>query len=105
MAGDYGTILMTTNGGISVGGVDEIVASSQPLKIFPNPSLDVITVESSHEWAPGRLSVMNVNGEVMISLHTKGSQTQLDLGNLPCGVYFVRLTSSRSTEVGKFIKL
>jgi hypothetical protein len=105
VAGDYGTILMTTNGGISVGGVDKIVASSHVLKIFPNPSLNVINVESSQEWVPGQLSVMNMKGEVMISRQTNGSQTQLDLSNLPYGIYFVRLTSSRSAEVGKFVKL
>jgi len=103
--GWYGTILMTTNGGISVGGVDKIVSTSHTLKIFPNPSLNVITVESSREWAPGQLSVMSMNGEVMISRQTNGSQTHLDIGNLPCGIYFVRLTTSRSAEVGKFVKL
>jgi hypothetical protein len=31
-------------------------------------------------------------------------KTQIDISNLPNGVYFVRLTNDKTMEVGKFVK-
>jgi len=104
VAGDNGTILMTTNGGITVGVSDNNIPSSRSLKIYPNPSLDEVTIESSLVLTKSQLSIMNMNGQQVISRQITEPKIQLDISNLPSGIYVVRLINGKSVEVGKFVK-
>jgi hypothetical protein len=72
--------------------------------LYPNPVTDKITVETSSTPTQSQLSIMNVNGQQLITRHITEPKTQIDISNLPSGVYFVRLTNNRTVEVGKFIK-
>ena len=48
---------------------------------------------------------MNLCGEVVLSCQTTGLKTQIDISNLPAGVYFVRVTGEKTVQVEKVIKL
>jgi hypothetical protein len=45
-----------------------------------------------------------MNGQQLISRQFTESRTQLDISNLPSGVYFVRMTGEKFVALGKFIK-
>ena len=73
------------------------------LKIYPNPAKDKITIESF--LAGDRsLTILNVNSKEVIEKQMTDQRTQIGINDLPAGVYFVRLTSERRVQVGKFIK-
>jgi hypothetical protein len=74
------------------------------LLVYPNPATDKITIKIAEGQAPSQLSMMNLNGEEVLTCSLIKPKTQIDISNLPSGVYFVRLTSDRTAEVGKFVK-
>ena len=99
VVGNSGTILKTTNGGVV--GLNEIGAISKLLHINPNPASSSITIETP---AKGSLSILNLNGQETITRQISLPKTQIDISNLPSGVYFVRVTGEKTVQVGKMIK-
>jgi hypothetical protein len=84
-------------------GIKEQQQSS--FSVFPNPATDKITIEIAEGQAPSQLSIMNLNGEEVLTRSLLKPKTQIDISNLPGAVYFVRLTNDKTVEVRKFIKL
>jgi hypothetical protein len=85
----------------TVVGIDDILSDANFLSIYPNPTSNYITIEAP---ATGRISITNLNGQQLITRQITEPKTQIDIRNLPSGVYFVRLTDDRTVEVRKFIK-
>jgi hypothetical protein len=83
-------------------GINELQQSK--FSLYPNPATDKITVEIAEGQAPPQLSMMNLNGEEVLTLSLIKPKTQIDISNLPSGVYFVRVTNDKTVEVGKIIK-
>jgi len=74
------------------------------LSVYPNPSSDFITIETSSTPTPSNVIIMNLNGQALITRQITQPKTQLDINSLPSGVYFVRLPGDRTVQVGKFVK-
>ena len=74
------------------------------LLLYPNPATDKITIETSQTPIQSQLSIMNLNGQEVMTHQITQPMTQMDISSLPQGVYFVRLTNDRTMEVGKFMK-
>jgi hypothetical protein len=74
------------------------------VSLYPNPASDQLTIESTGIPAQGTLSISNLNGQQLIARQLTLLKTQLDISDLPSGVYFVRLTSDKSVAMGKLIK-
>jgi hypothetical protein len=102
--GAVGTILKTTNGGGYPQGVNNFLSISNSLKLYPNPAFNDLTVETSETATQIQLSILNLEGQQLITRQLTQPKTQLDISSLPSGVYFVRLTSDKSVVTGKFIK-
>jgi photosystem II stability/assembly factor-like uncharacterized protein len=100
--GQNGMILKTTNGGGT--GTNEIPVSSKLLKIYPNPAIDKIIIETSGVSQESNLAIVNTQGQELILRQMTEPKTQIDISNLPSGVYFVRVTNDKTVEVGKFVK-
>jgi hypothetical protein len=74
------------------------------LKIYPNPAKDKITIETSGKSIETYLSVVNSEGQQLITRQITELKMILDISNLPSGVYIVRLINDRSSETGKLVK-
>ena len=102
--GEGGTILKTTDGGGFPVVVNNIPPNPSLLKIYPNPAYTIITIETQVISVKSQFTVLNVNGQQLITRQITESKTQLDISHLPKGVYYVRLTGERTVQVGKFVK-
>jgi hypothetical protein len=71
---------------------------------YPNPATDKITIEISEVTEGGNLSIVNIEGQQLITRHITEPNTTIDISTLPSGVYFVRLMGERTVSMGKFIK-
>jgi len=100
--GESGLILKTTNGGGV--GVAENFSVQAALEIYPNPAQGIITVESSKFSGNAQLSISNMKGQEMMSCKVSDRITQIDIGEFPSGVYFLRLIDEKSVQTRKIVK-
>jgi streptogramin lyase len=69
------------------------------IKVFPNPANDMLTVSSTTDMTS--VSVSNLIGAIVRTLACNSGQIQIDVADLPTGMYLVRINGS---EVRKFVK-
>jgi hypothetical protein len=74
------------------------------ISVYPNPATDKITIETSGETQESYLAIVNIDGQEVLTRQITQPKTQIDISNLPSGVYFVRLLNEKTVEVGKIIK-
>lgn len=74
------------------------------LKIYPNPTLNYLIIETTELAKECTLSILNLKGQELIKQIIKGSKTQIDISNLAKGVYFVKLIANKTVGVRKIIK-
>ena len=104
IVGTNGTILKTTKEGGNPTGLTELSLKTNSLTIYPNPALNLVTIETSEPPTNGQLTILNLTGQNLITRQISEPKTVIDISNLPSGVYFVRLTNEKTVAVGKIIK-
>ncbi|PHR35246.1 MAG: hypothetical protein COA38_02860 [Fluviicola sp.] len=67
-------------------------------RIFPNPSSDFVTISTDSEIE--KVSVYGLNGLIMITQNNG----DLDISNLPAGVYIVKVKTSTGVAQARFVK-
>ena len=77
------------------------------IKIFPNPTKSVLTVEFGISQIPPKLSVLDIFGKKILGPETISITDQrydLDTSNLQSGIYFLNVETPNSVKTFKFIK-
>ncbi|HHN48422.1 MAG TPA: T9SS type A sorting domain-containing protein [Bacteroidales bacterium] len=77
------------------------------IKIYPNPTAGIITLELSDNPDPTDIAVeiYNIVGEKLLSAELRGStRYDLDLGSLSRGVYIIRVLNGENTGLEKMIR-
>lgn len=73
-----------------------------PFRIYPNPASEVLQIQTSKEDYD--IKIFNLVGQLVYSkAHNDGLQ-QLDIKNLPKGLYLIEMKSVSFTETQKFYK-
>jgi hypothetical protein len=85
----------------------EIDHDADELRIFPNPSGDVIwlnyTVENLHEQ---HISILNSQGKIVRNLPSSILEDKnIDISGLPSGSYILQITNDKKSSFSKFVKL
>jgi hypothetical protein len=80
-------------------GVNNVNSNKPTFSIFPNPAYDYLTITSTNIIT--QLTITNPLGQTISSQQPHTESTQIDVSNLPAGVYFLRVNN---TEVRKFVK-
>jgi len=77
--------------------------SINTILVVPNPVKDVLHVSSNIE--NGRIDVLNLNGTLLSSQLFSGRNMDIDLSNLPKGIYFIKLMDEPGNQmVEKIVK-
>ncbi len=80
---------------------EDVTAPETEISIYPVPASTHITIEVP---AKSILSIMNLNGQELLTQTITEPKTMVDISTLPNGVYIVRVTGDKAVGVGKFIK-
>lgn len=93
---DNNVIRVIKNTAISI---SETTTEKNLLKIFPNPSSDLIRIEFPKYLGEENyeLSLINALGEQLLQLKIKGSATTLNVKEYSKGIYFLKLISSNKS--------
>ncbi|MCD6010332.1 MAG: hypothetical protein K0Q79_194 [Flavipsychrobacter sp.] len=80
------------------------VTNANDMVIYPNPAHDDINVVFSGDVKT--IAVFNIIGKVMATYRVAGSSANINLENVPSGIYFLRLLNSQENVVAtkKFTK-
>ncbi len=87
--------------------VDNIaeVAFSRQVKLYPNPSTGLFTLDWSEVTLPSELVVLNILGEEVFRTSELTSKMEVDLSGFQSGIYLLLArTESGMLEVGKVVK-
>ena len=75
--------------------------NTQMVSIYPNPATNTITIENPEGAV---IEITNIQGQVVKTLASTSSKTNIDVSTFPSGVYFVKVKTEIGIEVKKFIK-
>ncbi|MFM2224398.1 MAG: hypothetical protein RJA07_600 [Bacteroidota bacterium] len=78
---------------ISTTGVDEI-ANSNSVTLFPNPTADLIYVDSKNEFS--NFKIVNLVGKVLKEGAMNNTTKSFDVADLATGIYFIELIDSKN---------
>lgn len=83
--------------------IDEQELSENNLKLYPNPTNNFITVETTGDVEMNKISIVNVLGQEVLSHDlNKEKNIKLDVTRLPSGMYTVKIDSNKGTLIKKF---
>ena len=90
---------------IITSGTAGIGSNSIPeFKIFPNPSTErVVTIQLSEPLHNGKLELHNMLGTTVLKKNVQGAKIELDVENLPRGVYYVKLDNGKKQALRKLV--
>jgi hypothetical protein len=80
------------------------VASAQDygLKIYPNPVVDNVAIESP--TAISEVRVFDAQGTLLQQVKSQAAKVSISLSAWPTGVYVLRITNGQGVSVSKIIK-
>ena len=90
----------TLDGNVSIG--PEKIAL--PLKAYPNPVSDALTVEWEANGQETELTLVSLLGEVLFSQTTREARALIPFEQLPSGVYLLRVRSGALTATQKIVR-
>jgi hypothetical protein len=72
------------------------------VRVYPNPCSGTIRIETT---ARGRAIVLDFRGNELISQVLNEPGTEVELDNLPCGIYFIRVVNDEGVTTVKVVKI
>jgi hypothetical protein len=79
------------------------LSHDEPLKVYPNPSNGQITVETGSR-SSSDLIVVDALGETLLRKTSRAAAEDLDLSNLPKGIYFLRIENEEGSRTVKIVR-
>lgn len=71
------------------------------LKVYPNPAINNITIESVQK---STIEIFNIQGELIFSFFAEENHEIIDVSKLSKGMYFVKVKNENGVTVKKFVK-
>lgn len=73
------------------------------LRVYPTVTTGDVNVSTSYGDLEN-MEVLNAKGQSVMSLHNMGSSAVVSLGDLPDGIYMIRVTTAAGTSTTKVVK-
>ncbi|MGI8950162.1 MAG: T9SS type A sorting domain-containing protein [Chitinophagaceae bacterium] len=78
--------------------------SASEIKLYPNPTKDLLNINGLKASVRTTLSIVNAYGQVLQQLTTTGSSYTYNLKNFAAGIYILKIDADKKTTTLKFIK-
>jgi photosystem II stability/assembly factor-like uncharacterized protein len=85
-------------------GINNINNESCLLRVYPNPAAEKIIIETGQISDQGTISIMNGQGQEILTRKMDLFTTEIQINALSSGVYFVKLISDKGISIAKFVK-
>ncbi len=79
---------------------------SNVVKVYPNPTQDVISVETDLDMLVDAIVLTDATGKVLRNISVQSGMTtnQINIANVSQGIYYLKVTSGTETHVEKIVK-
>ena len=84
-------------------GLNNTVASSIGVVVYPNPNNGLFTIELNN-GSVKTIEVMDLTGRIVLANTTSNNKVDFNISTLANGVYYVRVQANNSVEVIKIVK-
>lgn len=81
-------------------GINDINSNTNDILIYPNPVSNRLFIETQSN-TPNNANIISINGEIVKSFKINDQKSDIDISNLPSGMYFLTIENHQTT---KFIK-
>lgn len=87
----------------------EIITDNTPelkifnISIYPNPTSGIVNLELSNYETPYTIELINIAGQVVIQREIRSTSEELDLHDLPRGIYLIKVSNQFSSKTEKLI--
>lgn len=102
---DFGSGRIDALAAVNAVGDDGIIENeTSAFTVYPNPTTDIVTIVGTHRVRPHetpKIELMDINGQIM-AINVQNNQ--IDISNLPSGVYLMKIESSDGIFYEKLIK-
>jgi len=79
----------------------ETIFSTESVNIYPSPVSDNLTIEVT---LPSTIEISNIQGQLIKTLTSSGTKTNVDVSEFSNGVYVVEVRTEKGVAVKKFVK-
>jgi hypothetical protein len=88
--------------------INDVTATTENrYSLFPNPANDIITLFCHSEMTfPLSIRIFNAEGKLVLDYHNImiADNININLDDIPAGVYFIRVTTAQSSQMLPFVK-
>jgi uncharacterized surface protein with fasciclin (FAS1) repeats len=84
-------------------GISNLYSDAGQLTIYPNPSSDKIMISNLHNIEMGQLSIVNLNGTVVLKQYFNSVSESIDISSLSPGAYFISIDAEEGKFTGKLL--
>lgn len=74
------------------------------IAVFPNPAMDYLNIQSDFTFQDGQILVLDLQGKIVQQSPMQGNEKQIQVGQLPAGVYILRIGEKGIFYQQKWIK-
>lgn len=74
-----------------------------PIRIYPVPAEETVTVHQNNAYQSGTIQLLNINGQIIQNELITSEKSNLQVGHLPRGMYFLRIHYGEQRIVRKLI--
>jgi photosystem II stability/assembly factor-like uncharacterized protein len=98
-------IYRTTNGGGAYSGIKHNIISESTNSLFPNPAQNTFTIKCEGCLNKQTKAIIyNTQGKIVKELLLNQTETDVDIANLPKGLYLVKVVDEKGVWVSKMMK-
>ncbi|MEL7339207.1 MAG: choice-of-anchor J domain-containing protein, partial [Bacteroidota bacterium] len=98
------TVIIAIDGMCSTTAIEDFAAAS--LKLFPNPTEGQFSLHNTGTSRNAEIEVLNLQGQTIYcteSYLSSNQQLEIDLGDVPAGIYMVKIKSANRVAVDRLI--
>lgn len=78
--------------------------SNDGVRVYPNPAGEVLYLTTPPDQALRGLTILNALGQALIETRIAGTIGPIDIGDLPAGLYMIKLDTGTGSTVRRFVK-
>lgn len=79
-------------------------ASEAWLRVYPNPTQDVLNLQMQSGFSINAIRLLDVNGRVVLAKTTEATTMELSIGHLTAGVYLLEAESDKGRQYFRVVK-